>query len=333
MVGPVKVANDPGERSLEMLFRSALASALTFELDEENRGKSKNPEREKASRESVLKRIESQCQKITDLGTASSNGARRAYTVARAVAENARGWALYRLGQRKDAIVELRDAITLMPDFVDAYLNLAELLMKAKDELDANWIQEAQDQLNQVLLLSPSSQRAHYLLGRLFSNPAIGRYQDAKDHLAKAELIPWSYFFRAQILLGVDGDLGQAIQELRKSIFRFPRVDYRYVAYVEWVIKYADTKPSASQPMPAQREVAAPQQSSASVESIQTLLENARYAAGTLQKHGIDEKLKAKGDTLVKELDNRLKKISPKEADEKEGAARPDPSNSDPVLA
>jgi hypothetical protein len=128
----------------------------------------------------------------------------------------------------------------------------------------------------------------------------------------------------------------QAIQILGKSIARFPRVDYRYVSYVEWVIKRADTKPSTSQSMLAQTagtaneaQPAAPGQSSASSESIPTLLENARAAALKLQKHAISEKLKERGAELAKEVEDRLTKIPPKKADEEEDTVMSDLPNSD----
>jgi tetratricopeptide (TPR) repeat protein len=308
---------DGAKIDLEMYFHSALASALTFQLNPDNHREANDPEREQEYRAGVLKRIEDEFQKITELGLKSSDGSRRAYTFACAVAKNAFGLALSYQSQFKAAETKLREAITLTPDFVDAYLNLAEILMKAKSRLDLNWIQEAQAQLDQALLLSPSSQRAHYLLGRLQANPAIGEFTAAKENFSKAELIPWSYYFRAQIIKNQDHDLKQAIQVLGKSIARFPRVDYRYEAYVRWTITFLE----------ANTATAGSDQSLAEYSRI--LLDNALSAARKLQKHGIDEKLRTQGEDLVNKLNVLQKGLHPNEANQKEGGGTADSHKTD----
>jgi tetratricopeptide (TPR) repeat protein len=273
---------------MEMLFRSARVSALTFELDPQNEPVEKDPGGNKAHRDSIFRNIEGECEKVAQLESRIPESGRRTSTVARAVMKNAYGWALLRQGRSRDAVTALSDAITLMPDFVDAYLNLAEILIGGRSKVDPNWIQEAQSQLDQALLLSPSSPRAHYLSGRLLAKPAIGEFEKAKEHLLKAELFPNSYFLYAQILKGIDGNPKGAIEALAKSIARFPRVDYRYVVYAQWIIEFINSSPAGP---PA---------------ALQTLLENALSAANKLHGHGIEKKLQSKGQELLGKL-NELK--------------------------
>jgi tetratricopeptide (TPR) repeat protein len=290
-------AKPPGNPGLEMLFRSALASALNFELEPENRRPANDPERERADRAEVVEQIEQQCEHIAKLGAKSADDIRRAYAAARAVVKNAYGWALYRQARPKKADDELREAITIMPDFVDAYLNRADILFATKGKLDPNWIEQARDLLSQALLLSPSSERAHYLFGRLFVYPAISDFEKAKEHFAKAELIPWSYLFLAQILKNQEDKIRDAIQTLAKSISRFPRADYRQVQYVKWIIEFVEEKLAEPEPTPAD------------LEASRTLLDNATAAARRLANHGIEDRFKTQGQAFLPQLEKLLEGI------------------------
>ena len=302
-----------GTLGLQMLFRSALTFALTFEVDRKNRSPGGDPEKEKKHNDSVLDRIKDECKKITDLGTSVSDADLRAYTVARAVMKNAFGWALHSVGQSAKAEEELRVAISLMPDFVDAYVNLAEILLDQKGILDPNWIEEAKTKLEQALALSPSSERAHYLMGRLLMNPALGDFAQAKEHLCKADLIPNSYLMHAEILRAQDKDPRQAIETLNKSIARFPRADHRYGIFIKWVMEFVEANPPASPPSPDERS------------SLGTLLKRAVAAARKLQKQGIDEKRRAEGERLAREVTALQEKLFPKQAEQAEDAVPSDP--------
>lgn len=287
-----------GKRGLQMLFRSALTFALTFEVDRRRRPAETDAEKEKKHQDSVLERIKTECQKITELGKNAAEADLRAYTIARAVMKNAHGWALHCVGRSVEADEELREAISLMPDFVDAYVNLAEVLLDQKGNLDPNWVEEAKVNLDEALARSPSSQRAHYLMGRLLMNPALQDFTQAKEHLSKAELIPNSYLFHAQILMDQEHTAGPAIETLNKSIARFPRADHRYGILVNWVLKFV----GSSQAAPGSAELAA----------VKTLLDRALAVAHKLQKQGLDEKRRAEGDRLVDKVIALQEKLFPK---------------------
>jgi tetratricopeptide (TPR) repeat protein len=207
---------------IEMLARSARASALLGELEKD----------EKENRGPWFEKIKIEKNWFESLGLDRQDLDWRAYALSYAVAQNAFGRACFRFGFYDLAVEVLRRAIIMSPDFGDAYNNLAEIYLKRRRRQDPDWANKVEVTLQQALRINGSNQKSHYLLGRFYSLPAIGRFNEAKEHLGKASLLSWSYFYIAEILVR-EKSHEKALKVLRRSIFTDQFPDRRYVIFVE----------------------------------------------------------------------------------------------------
>jgi tetratricopeptide (TPR) repeat protein len=233
--------NESGIR-LEMLARSARAAALTFELEDPpaGDGSAKGQERMRRFQGQVFDRIDQERAWIKALPVATARLDWKAYSLSFAVTHNAYGRACYLLG-RKGGEEALREALTMSPDFAESYITLAELSMRRRKPQD--WSKQVEDLLKRALEINPSNQRAHYLLGKLYADPAVADYPKAKEHLVKAELVPWSYAILARIL-DEEGDVAEAVRKMRRSIALSPKPDHRFELFVRYALRVlADQKP------------------------------------------------------------------------------------------
>jgi tetratricopeptide (TPR) repeat protein len=79
-----------------------------------------------------------------------------------------------------------RRAITFLPAFVEANLNLAELYLEKKGSLDPNWAIRAERLLLDVQAIDASNTRFLTLLGTLYANPVFSRIAKATELLTNA---------------------------------------------------------------------------------------------------------------------------------------------------
>lgn len=235
---------EPQRIRLEMLARSARAAALTFELESARRGmdSARAQQRQQQFQAQVLLRIDVERRWIKDLPLSQLDW--KAYSLSYAVVHNAYGRACYLLG--RDGTEALREALTMSPDFAEAYITLAESYMRARRH-NLGWSKQAEELLKQALTVNPSNQKTHYLLGKLYADPAVANYGKAKEHLGKAELFPWSYFQLAQILEKQDGKIEEALRQVRRSISLAPYPDERFAAFVRYALRVlaSQDKPNA----------------------------------------------------------------------------------------
>src|ERR1700687_5731022 len=80
---------------------------------------------------------------------------------------NSLGWGLMNTGNLDEAIAQLRTAVKLKADFVEAHINLANALAARRKGKDA--IEDATNEARAAVKLAPSSSEAHRTLGRLLS--------------------------------------------------------------------------------------------------------------------------------------------------------------------
>ena len=231
-------ATTPADASgirLEMLARSARAAALTFELESPPDGERSAKEQERTQRfqSQVFERIDAERTWIKALPVATARLDWKAYSLSFAVIHNAYGRACYLLG-RKGGEDALREALMMSPDFAESYITLAELSMRRRKPLD--WSRQAEDLLKRALAINPANQKAHYRLGELYADPVFADAQSAKEHLAKAELVPWSYAILARIL-AEEGDVEEAVRKMRRSIHLSPRPDHRFELFVRYALR------------------------------------------------------------------------------------------------
>ncbi len=157
----------------------------------------------------------------------------KTYALGYAVTVNAFGRACLRLGFHDVGVDAFREAMIVAPDFVDAYNNLAAVYLDQRRRQDPEWAHKLEDLLQQALQIQGGSQKAHLLLGRYYSLPAIGRYDEAREHLRKADSLSWSYYYLSEILIHQDNNREEALKILRRSIFLDKWPDRRYVSFIE----------------------------------------------------------------------------------------------------
>jgi tetratricopeptide (TPR) repeat protein len=235
---------------LEVLALSALASAMVFELERPSeyplsqpRKLGKTPDARKTRQDQVFSAIQDIFQCLEDRRSASK--ARldwQTYNLALVVVLNAVGRASYLRGEYRKALKYLRRAVNMMPDvdFIDVKINLAALYLRCKDRAHPSWFSQAESQLLAALKITPTNQKARYLLAKLYCDPGIGRYQEAKKYLSEADPDPWIDRLLAEILARHDNppDFKEAVRRLRSSIALFPRPDHRYVDYLDYALQF-----------------------------------------------------------------------------------------------
>jgi tetratricopeptide (TPR) repeat protein len=207
--------NEPQRLRLEMLARSARASVMLLAFESEDA--------QEIFRSENFSKIKEDHKWIEWLPLSTPELDWQAYSLAHAVIENAYGRAAYLLGNISHATQSLQKALLLEPDLVDAYNNLAEIYIRQKDRSERDWLQEAKGLLIQALEISPQNQKAHYLLGRLYMDTKESA--SAEEHFKKADLLAWSYFYRADMITPKNSPA--AVELLRKSLALDRTPDYR----------------------------------------------------------------------------------------------------------
>jgi hypothetical protein len=103
-----------------------------------------------------------------------------------AVTLNALGQIETLLDSPEQARVQYRRALTFLPTFVEANLNLAELYLEKKGSLDLNWAVRAERLLLDAQDADGTNARTQVLLATLYANPVFGKTDDAIKHFTNA---------------------------------------------------------------------------------------------------------------------------------------------------
>lgn len=272
---------DAAERyRFDVLVRSALAWALTFRLERELQrkrpGDTQSQNRRQAYLDSRMAEIEKARNSVVRLSPEAAQMP-SAYASAHATAENAFGRASFLLGRHTLALDAYRRATTVLPDFVDAHLNLAEALLSG---VESRWQERAEATLQQALRIDPANARAEYLYGRLCAEESVARFEEAKQHLARAGSYPQALFLQAEILAEHDHDLATAVALLDRAIALAPAPGHRLLSYVNLVLQLAKEGK-------ADREQ----------------LDRARERAQRLARDGVTERFRRRGTELLAQIE------------------------------
>lgn len=208
---------------IEILARSARAAALVRDLDRSG------PD----EKDAFFQRIKLEKDWFVSLGLDHGNPDWGTLALGYAVALNAFGQACLKFGYYNHSVNAFREAMVVAPEFVDAFNNLAAVYLDQRRKQDPEWALKLEDLLRQVLVIRGSNQKAHLLLGRYYSLPAIGRFEEARQHFGNASRLSWSYFYLAEILIHQDHNREEALKILRRSIFMDKWPDRRYVTFIE----------------------------------------------------------------------------------------------------
>jgi tetratricopeptide (TPR) repeat protein len=243
---------DDGSRTrLAMLVRSALITVSGWQA--ETLWDREDNDKARARARTQLSDIEAQARQLEQEPNTSDL---KAHAFATAIAYNAFGRLATLLGDYHKASNALSTALTLMPDLVDLQINLAELERLRKS--DDDWPRRAEAHLRRAVKMSPSNQKAHYLLGRLLAHGGPDLRGKAGAHLKAAPSHAWAFFELAQ--LTVEDDLDGALAYLRHSLAMDPRRNYRLELLVQYLLRgfrklEPDHLPSVEQLKEAQRRI------------------------------------------------------------------------------
>jgi len=162
------------------------------------------------------------------------------YASAHMVTRNALGRAYYLTRQYRKAIKFLSWAIDFYTDAANiaAKLNLASVYRRRRERISPVWVAEAEALLKDVILLDPGNGKAHYLLGRLYADPAVNKLDEAKKMLDMNRDDPLSIFERARIAVEKENDLTSGLQLLRRSFQLNPEPGYRHYFVVSMLLNH-----------------------------------------------------------------------------------------------
>lgn len=220
-----------GDR-LQILARSAFSTALCGLMDRQRRTDWTEDRKSRQSPKGqarLLEKIREVVHWIDALKTES-----RDYSLARAVIYSSYGRALYLTGADQQAAqAALQEAIAFEPELIDAQIHLAQIFL----EKGGDALQLAEERLAEALEISPSNQKVHYLLGKLYSDRRRGQYEKAKEHFGKADRFAQSHARLAEILSEQDRNPLAAIEAMRRAISMNPQPDYRFSKLIGYVLR------------------------------------------------------------------------------------------------
>jgi tetratricopeptide (TPR) repeat protein len=221
---------------LKWLANSALAAMLAEEL-EYLRDQSGDEKRLQERRNRIFDRLRDLKDRSESLPqTPESDWS--IYPVVLATVHNAFGRACYLIGRYRESIDVLHRVINTSPAFIDAYVNLAQVYMHLKDQFYIEWIARTEMVLKKVIELSPTHQKAHYILAKLYAEPGVQKYAQAKEHLDSAGSNPANDALRARILHD-EHHLDGALEVFKRSLAVFSKPDYRFGLYVDYLLEAA----------------------------------------------------------------------------------------------
>lgn len=150
--------------------------------------------------ESGLEQIRAISERISQICLLEQEQHWQSLQAARAVSLTALARVLAIQSQEAEAERLLREAIAAHPGLVGAYLHLAEMYQRCRENLSAMWPAQSEWLLRRALEISPGCTQATYLLGTLYSHPLVGRGEEAEALLASLKTHPEACLRLARIL-------------------------------------------------------------------------------------------------------------------------------------
>jgi hypothetical protein len=266
-------------RRLELLCRAAWASTLVFRVEraEQNTQDGHDSGRLRGQQLSILEKLEEVKRWLAQpLPSEDDRRLAIALNQAQATVENACGRVRFLLG-RRDAQVAVERALVLLPEFGDAHVNLASILL-ARRSAGLREAEEIEHHLQRALEISPRDPQALLLLGQLYEHRSFERNEEAA---ACYRQLPDDAIacFRLGQLLSREGKLSEAVTLFSRSLSLLTTADYRAKRFVEAVLELA-----------------------ARDQATDARLEEARVIARRLAKKGVRAKLQQEGQELLTQL-------------------------------
>jgi tetratricopeptide (TPR) repeat protein len=222
----------PEREALLLQVRSAWSAAKVFEAERIRHSDDVQTARKRLAE--VMNDVAEVQEWVTNSHARVPDRDLNTFVQARAVAENALGRVVYLSGDpTRRAIAAFELALSLVPEFGDAHVNLASALLRARERL-RDWFERADGEITRALQISPRDAKALYLRGDLYLR--VGRDKDARIALETAEELgdDWATMRLAE----EDWKAGarvQALERAKRAIARGPEYDYRARLLVTWV--------------------------------------------------------------------------------------------------
>jgi tetratricopeptide (TPR) repeat protein len=232
---------EPDRRRLELLARAAWASTLVFLAEHTQTSGPDEADRGRRRREALLEKLEEVRGWIKRQSASPSDDPRVATATqqAEATVDNAYGRILSLLDRLDEASEALQNALSLLPDLGDAYVNMASVRM-AKRARRSGWEADAERDLKRALEISPDDEKARVLLGDLYADPALRRYRDAAACYEQLPGDPIACFKLAELRTR-EGKPHEAIDLFSRSLSQRPVADFRAERYLETVLSMQRT--------------------------------------------------------------------------------------------
>jgi hypothetical protein len=225
---------------LSLLVTGTRAATAVFELEQLHR--SDSDAGVVGRRAACVAEIQASLDRLEKAGDDASLRGDRAWVRSCALAQNAYGRALFYTSRPAEAVAHHQEAVDMIPDLLDAQLNLAEAVMKAKQPKQG-WASRARAALDSALALAPDNQRALFLSGHVWR--ALGRNAEAKAAFEKVAENPWAAFELGSILAS-EGSFEEAAEHAERSVYLARRPDVRHEKLVDWVLEAGEPGPVAS---------------------------------------------------------------------------------------
>jgi tetratricopeptide (TPR) repeat protein len=135
---------------------------------------------------------------------------RRAFTLARGLAQAARGAWLVEAGRAREALSALREVLALQPDLLSAQIGIARAYRKAQP---SGWFEQAIPWLERAERLSPGNAVAHYEHGSALLVHRPPDVDGAEEHLRQAAGQSLGALFKLGVLLAEER--GHVVEGLR----------------------------------------------------------------------------------------------------------------------
>jgi tetratricopeptide (TPR) repeat protein len=172
----------------------------------------------------IQTRLDDLTRKGNWLAIGRHNDASDSLHSARATTWCAKGKIQSVLGQSADARESFARALLLVPNMVDAYLNLAASYINDHGQGEA-WAHNADRALQRALVLDPTCPRARYLLGRLAFERSTPDCNEALKQVQKTEPLAEGYFLRAEVHARISGttkDFDDCLKAWRQGLEQLP---------------------------------------------------------------------------------------------------------------
>jgi tetratricopeptide (TPR) repeat protein len=213
---------------LRMLGRSGETSLLLADLDHSDKGE-------------VLDRVSAHEQWFDDKADELIKTWPEDYQIARGVVKYGFGRLQYVHGNYREAMKPLREATMLVPDFADAYVNLAQVYLKWKEKTSDDWPRSVRAALDRALAIEPHHDKAKYIYAKFYFTDAARDLAAAEKLLKECALHPSTLFLLGRVLVESER-FADALDALDRSLSLDDRADYRIQLYGKTTLDLVRTK-------------------------------------------------------------------------------------------